>query len=106
MIRVTVIDREHQQHILEGPVDMNLNLMELCKAYDLPVAGTCGGMAMCSSCHVYVKSDHDLPERSEHEEDTLDQAFFVDERQSRLCCQIKLRDQLEGLVVELAPDEG
>ena len=85
---------------------MNLNLMELCKAYDLPIAGTCGGMAMCSSCHVYVKSDHELPERSDNEEDTLDQAFFVDERQSRLCCQIKLREQLEGLVVELAPDEA
>jgi 2Fe-2S ferredoxin len=28
--------------------------MELCKAYELPVEGTCGGMAMCASCQCYV----------------------------------------------------
>lgn len=82
---------------------MALNLMEVCKSYDLPVKGTCGGMALCASCHVYVESDHKLPEQSDAELDMLDQAFFVQEN-SRLSCQIRLVDALDGLVVRLAPD--
>lgn len=103
MIHITVIDREDQEHELEAPTDMNMNLMELCKAYELPVQGTCGGMALCSTCHVYVLSDHELTEMSQDEEDMLDQAFFV-EGNSRLGCQIRLTDDLEGLKVKLAPE--
>jgi ferredoxin len=103
MINITLLDRDGVKHELEGPTDMNMNLMELCKAYELPVKGTCGGMALCSTCHVYVLSDHDLPEMSEDEENILDQAFFVKDN-SRLGCQLHLHDELEGLSVQLAPE--
>jgi len=102
MIKITVVDREDQVHELDAPTDMNMNMMELCKAYELPVEGTCGGMALCSTCHLYILSDHDLPEMSEDEEDMLDQAFFVEDN-SRLGCQLRLTDALEGLKVKLAP---
>jgi 2Fe-2S ferredoxin len=102
MIKVTVIDREGKEHLLDAPTDMNMNMMELCKSYELPVEGTCGGMALCASCHMYVESDHELKEISEDEEDMLDQAFFVEDN-SRLGCQIKLQDAIDGLVVKLAP---
>lgn len=102
-IKITVIDREGEPHVLEAPTDMGLSLMELCKGSGLPVEGTCGGMALCASCHVYVESDHVLHEKSDAEEDMLDQAFFVDSEKSRLGCQIKLADELDGLVVKLAP---
>jgi len=69
MIEITVLDREDEAHVLDGPTDMNMNLMELCKAYELPVLGTCGGMALCSTCHVYVLSDHDILNRNEAEEE-------------------------------------
>jgi 2Fe-2S ferredoxin len=49
-----------------------------------------------------VESDTDLPERGDAEEDMLDQAFFV-ERNSRLGCQLHLTQDLDGLVVRLAP---
>ncbi|AFC25122.1 2Fe-2S iron-sulfur cluster-binding protein [Saprospira grandis] len=100
-IKVTVIDRNGQAHELDAPTDMNMNMMELCKAYELPVEGTCGGMALCASCHMYIESDHELNEPSDDEEDMLDQAFFVEDN-SRLGCQIHLRPELEGLVVRLA----
>jgi ferredoxin len=103
MIKVTVIDREGVEHELDGPTDMNMNLMELCKSYELPVKGTCGGMALCSTCHVYVLSEHELPDMSEDEENILDQAFFVEDN-SRLGCQLHLHDRLNGLKVKLAPD--
>ncbi len=102
MIKLTVIDREDQPHELEAPTDMNMNLMEVCKAYELPVEGTCGGMALCSTCHVYIQSDHELPEAKDAEEDMLDQAFFVDDN-SRLGCQLQMTEELDGLVVRLAP---
>ncbi|MCL4116883.1 UNVERIFIED_CONTAM: hypothetical protein GTU68_060634 [Idotea baltica] len=81
---------------------MNFNLMEICRASELPVEGTCGGMALCASCHCYVESEHELSEPTEDEEDMLDQAFFVEDN-SRLGCQIKLSPELDGLKVKLAP---
>jgi 2Fe-2S ferredoxin len=104
MIKITVIDRQDVAHLLDAPTDMSMNLMELCKAYELPVKGTCGGMALCSTCHCYVQTDHELPEMTEDEEDMLDQAFFVEDN-SRLGCQLKLKDELDGLVVKLAPEQ-
>jgi 2Fe-2S ferredoxin len=102
-INIVVVDREGQRHDLVAPTDMNMNLMEVCKSYELPVKGTCGGMAMCASCHCYVESDHQLKEASDDEEDMLDQAFFVEDN-SRLGCQIFMHPDLEGLTVTLAPE--
>lgn len=103
-VKITVIDRQGESHQLDAPTDMNMNLMELCKAYELPVKGTCGGMALCSTCHVYVESGHDLPEMGEDEEDMLDQAFFVEDN-SRLGCQIRITPEIDGLKVQLAPED-
>lgn len=102
-IHITVIDREGVAHELEAPTDMNMNLMEVCKAYELPVKGTCGGMAMCASCHCYIESGHELPELSDAEEDMLDQAFFVEDN-SRLGCQVFISESLNGLVIRLAEE--
>lgn len=102
-INITVVDREDQPHPIEVPLGVDLNIMEVCKAEELPVLGTCGGMALCSTCHCYVQSDTDLPEMTEAEEDMLDQAFDVQDN-SRLGCQLKVTEALDGLVVKLAPE--
>ena len=103
-IHVTIIDREGASHVLEAPTDMNMNVMELCKSAELPVEGTCGGMAMCASCHCYVEKEASgtLPEKSDDEEDMLDEAFHVEDN-SRLGCQLQLKDDMEGMVIRLAP---
>ena len=102
-IKIKIKDREGVVHELDAPTDMNMNVMELCKAYELPVEGTCGGMAMCASCQCYVISDHELPEKSDAEEDMLDQAFYVEEN-SRLGCQLHISPEMDGLEIELAPE--
>jgi ferredoxin len=102
-IKVTIIDREGNQHELIGPTDMNMNIMELCKAYELPVLGECGGMAMCATCQCYLESETSLPEQSDAELDMLDQAFFV-KQNSRLGCQIHLDETIDGIVLRLAPE--
>ena len=103
-IRIYVTDREGKRHELIAPTDMQMNLMEVCKAYELPVEGICGGMALCASCQCYVESSHLLPERSDDEEAMLAEAFHVKET-SRLGCQILMKAELDGLEVELAPGE-
>lgn len=102
-ITIKVKDREGIIHELLAPTDMAMNLMEVLKAYELPVEGTCGGMAMCASCQCYIESDHDLNEMQEEEEAMLSEAFYV-KGNSRLGCQIAITEQLEGLEIELAPE--
>jgi 2Fe-2S ferredoxin len=102
MIQVTVIDREGKSHLLDAPTDMNMNMMEICKAHELPVEGTCGGMALCASCQVYLESETELPEQSDAELAMLDQAFHVKDN-SRLGCQIRITEEINGMVVRLAP---
>ncbi len=104
-VTVYIIDREGVKHQLQAPTDMNMNIMELCKSYELPVEGTCGGMAMCASCQCYLESEHELVPQSDAELDMLDQAFHV-KPNSRLGCQIPISDEIDGIVLRLAPEVG
>ena len=103
-INIKVFDRNGELHNLKGPIDMNLNVMELLKINELPVEGTCGGMAMCASCHVYVVSDHILPEKTFDETAMLEESWDMQDN-SRLSCQLKLSEQLEGLTIQIAPEQ-
>ena len=103
-VNITIIDREGVEHKVQAPTDMNMNLMEVCKVYELPVEAVCGGMAMCATCQCYVISDHDLGERNDDEEAMLWEAQNVKDN-SRLGCQVAITTDLEGLVIELAPEE-
>ena len=101
-VSITVVDREGKEHNFSVPTDTNLNLMEVCKGFELPVEGICGGMAMCASCQVYILTDEHFGERNDDEEAMLDEAYFVEEN-SRLGCQIPITPELNGLKVALAP---
>ena len=105
-IKITITDREGTAHTIEAPTDMNMNLMEVVRAYELAPEGTigiCGGMAMCASCQCYVTSDHQLAPMSDDEEAMLSEAFNVKDN-SRLGCQIHMTEAMDGLEVELAPE--
>lgn len=107
-VKIKITDRDGVMHEIDAPTDMNMNLMEVVKAYELVSEGTigiCGGMAMCASCQCYVNSDHTLPEMSDDEEAMLSEAFNVKEN-SRLGCQLHISEEMNGLEVELAPEEG
>ena len=80
-----------------------MNIMELCKAYELPVLGECGGMALCATCQCYLESETELSEQSDAELDMLDQAFHV-KPNSRLGCQIHLDQSIDGIILRLAPE--
>jgi 2Fe-2S ferredoxin len=105
-ILIKITDREGTVHEVQAPTDMNLNIMELVRMYELAPEGTigiCGGMAMCASCQCYVLNDIEIPEKGDDEEAMLSEAFNV-KPNSRLGCQIHITEQLEGLAIELAPE--
>ncbi|MEJ6546667.1 MAG: ferredoxin [Arcticibacterium sp.] len=106
-IQITIVDREGVSHKVLAPTDMNMNLMELVRSYELAPEGSigiCGGMAMCASCQCYVTSVHELPEISDEEEVMLFEANHTKDN-SRLSCQIPITEKLEGLTVQLAPQD-
>ena len=103
-IKIYIVDRDKKKHTIIVPTDMNMNLMEACKSYEFPIEGICGGMAMCASCQCYVQSSHQLSEKTADEEAMLSEAFNV-QPNSRLGCQIQINNQMDGLEVELAPEE-
>lgn len=105
-ILLHIIDREGVLHEVTAPTDMNMNLMEVIRSYELAPEGTigiCGGMAMCASCQCYIESEHELPEMSDDEDAMLAEAFHVKDN-SRLGCQLHIHPELEGLKVTIAPE--
>jgi 2Fe-2S ferredoxin len=105
-VTIKITDRDGTVHEVQAPTDMAMNIMELCKAYELAPEGTigiCGGMAMCASCQCYVLNDVELPEMGDDEEAMLSEAFYV-KPNSRLGCQIPITQDMEGLELELAPE--
>lgn len=104
-INIKITDREGVTHEVQAPTDMNLNLMEIIRMYELAPEGTigiCGGMAMCASCQCYVLNDVISLERNPDEEAMLWEAYNVKDN-SRLGCQISITDDIDGLAVEIAP---
>ena len=71
------------------------------------IIGECGGNASCATCHVWVR-DEFLPllaEPGETEEDLLEMGVSDRRPGSRLSCQIKVSGELDGLTVDVAPQE-
>ena len=106
-ITVCITDRNGVKHEVQAPTDMNMNVMELIRMYELAEEGTvgvCGGMAMCASCQCYVLNDVLKTQRNDDEEAMLADAYHVKEN-SRLGCQIPLSEDLDGLELEIAPQQ-
>ena len=106
-ITIKITDRNGVKHEVLAPTDMNMNIMELIRSYELAEEGTigiCGGMAMCASCQCYVLNDVLKTERNDDEEAMLSEAYHVKEN-SRLGCQIHISEDLEGLEIEIAPEQ-
>lgn len=105
-IKIKIIDREGISHEVDAPTDMNMNIMEVVRMYELAPEGTigiCGGMAMCASCQCYILNDVELPEKNDDEDAMLYEAFNV-KPNSRLGCQITITPEIDGLEIELAPE--
>jgi len=101
MIVFDVVDKSGIVRKIEVPEEINLNLMEVLKASEYPILATCGGMALCATCQVQVAQGlESLPSPTDVELDMLDQLPKVTTH-SRLACQIKIHENLNGAVFTL-----
>jgi ferredoxin len=100
-ITINIIDRVNNLHTLEAPTNMSMNLMEFLRANEFGIEGTCSGLGMCSTCHVYINSDNELVKMGTIEDMMLDDVGDLRTTKSRLSCQLHLTDKLNGLVLEL-----
>lgn len=105
MINIIIEDRNGERSPVEIPEEISLSLMEVLKASDYNILATCGGMALCATCHVQVLKGLDkLPEPGNEEMDMLDtlpDAGF----DSRLACQIRMNENLDGMIFKIRGDE-
>jgi 2Fe-2S ferredoxin len=100
---VLVTDRDGVEHELDGTPGWSV--MEIIREANLPIEAACGGCCACATCHVYVEPEwlERLEAPKQEESLMLDEAFEVRDN-SRLSCQVKYSEALDGLKVTLAPE--
>ena len=99
MVKITFIDAQDAARTVEGEVGSTV--METAIKNGVPgIEAECGGACACSTCHVYIDEAWraKVGEPSPMEEDMLDFAYGV-KPNSRLSCQIKVTEILDGLTV-------
>jgi len=101
MAKITFIQPDGSSQVVDAQT--GVTVMEAAKLAEVPgIEAECGGACACATCHVYVEADwrEKTGAPSEMEEDMLDFAFDVRD-ESRLSCQIKVTDDLDGLVLRV-----
>lgn len=101
MAKITFIQPDGTSQIVQATAGQTV--MEAAKLENVAgIEAECGGACACATCHVYIADDwrEKTGSPSEMEEDMLDFAFDV-RAESRLCCQIKITDELDGLIVQV-----
>jgi ferredoxin, 2Fe-2S len=100
MPKMVFIERDGTRKEVEAPV--GLSVLEIAHRNDIDLEGACEGSLACSTCHIVVEPEWSdmLVEATDDEEDMLDLAFGLT-KTSRLGCQIKMTDELDGLTVRL-----
>lgn len=100
MPKITFFDSDGESEIVDA--EAGISLMEAAIYHGVEgIVAECGGNRLCATCHVYVSKEwvERLTPREEGEEELLAE-LAVDRREnSRLSCQIRLTDELDGLVV-------
>ena len=100
MPKIIFIERDGNRK--EVTAEVGQTLLQVAWDNEIDVEGACEGSLACSTCHLIVDKDWyaKLPDADEDEEDMLDLAYGLT-RTSRLGCQIKVTEELDGLVVSL-----
>ena len=101
MTKITFVEHNGTEHALDA--ENGMTLMEAAVKNSVPgIDADCGGACACATCHIYLRDGwaEKTGSREEMEEDMLDFAFDVRDT-SRLSCQIKVSDEIDGIVVDV-----
>lgn len=106
VVKVTFVQNDGVQKTIDA--EPGESLMELARANGVEgILGDCGGGCACATCHVYVDAKwlDVVGPPDEIESAALDMVSDIQRSNSRLCCQIKVRPELDGLKVTVAPSD-
>ena len=106
MTKLTFIGHDGTKHDVDA--ENGSTVMENAIKNQIPgIDAECGGACACATCHVYIAEDWVAAtgKAEPMEEDMLDFAFDVRD-ESRLSCQIKVTEALDGLVVQVPERQG
>ena len=105
MVKLVVTDKDGRD--VEVDARPGLSIMENIRQLPRSVEAICGGLCSCATCHVFIDEPwaSRLPPRGADELDLLQSLQHFDERRSRLACQILNTDELDGLILSIAPEE-
>ncbi|MEO0961557.1 MAG: 2Fe-2S iron-sulfur cluster-binding protein [Pseudomonadota bacterium] len=101
MAKITYVEHDGTEHVVD--VADGLSVMEGAVNNMIPgIDADCGGACACATCHVYVdeKFADKIEPKEDMEQTMLDFAPDVKET-SRLSCQIKVSDAIDGMVVRM-----
>ncbi len=107
MPKIIFVDADGTQHEVEAK--SGISIMENAIANNIDgIEAECGGSCMCATCHCFIEEDHaaKLPAMDSDEDEML--GFAAEERRpgSRLSCQVKMTDELDGIVVNLPAEQN
>jgi 2Fe-2S ferredoxin len=104
LINISVKDLDGQVH--EVKAQEGDSLMESLNDYEWGLAGICGGLCSCGTCHVYLDKEwlDQFQQVDADEQDLLD-SFDGIKNNSRLGCQLVLQEKHDGLKLTIALDE-
>jgi 2Fe-2S ferredoxin len=105
MVKLVVTDKDGRTVEIEARP--GVSIMENIRQLPRSVEAVCGGLCSCATCHVLIAPEWvaRLPPRRYEERVMLSTSRSFDVEHSRLCCQIKVADALDGLKLTVAPDE-
>lgn len=101
MVKITYIEASGEEHVVDGTIDYTV--MEVAVKNDVPgIAADCGGSCACATCRVFVDEAWRavVGEANEGESEMLE-AYDVTDDSARLSCQIKITEELDGLIVRM-----
>ena len=102
MSKVVYIEHNGTQHEIDVTDGWTLMQGATLNGID-GIEGECGGSCSCATCHVYVDEAFlgKLDAASEMEDEMLECTVCERKANSRLCCQIKMSPELDGIVVRM-----
>lgn len=105
MAEMIVVDRDGTEHRVAGKV--GASVMETLRELDYGVAAVCGGMCSCATCHVFIEPEwfKKLPKVQSDELELLESTENFRAGESRLACQVRVSDAIEGITLTVAPEE-
>ena len=101
MVKINFLDNNNKLKEIEA--NDGSSLLEVSKKNSINLEGSCGGEMLCSTCHVYILSNHiNKLKKQTHEEKEILALTKNLKKNSRLACQIKITNKLKGLIFSVA----